>query len=77
MFSFRYFARARETYAELLKGTREAPSRGMNVNIYKPKRTARDNVARDLVTANFTMELEFYEFCKARLNKQYSALLII
>lgn len=29
---------------------------------------------KDIVRKNFTREIEFYEFCKNRLDKQYRAL---
>jgi len=43
----------------------------INRNIYKPK-TAE--ATKDIVRKNFTRELEFYDFCKQRLHKQYMAL---
>ena len=43
----------------------------INRNIYKPK-TAEPT--KDIVRKNFTRELEFFDFCKQRLHKQYLAL---
>jgi hypothetical protein len=33
------------------------------------------NYIRDIVRANFTLEMEFYEFCKQRLLRQYFSIL--
>ena len=43
----------------------------INRNIYKPT-TAE--ATKDIVRKNFTRELEFFDFCKQRLHKQYMAL---
>ena len=43
----------------------------INRNIYKPQ-TAE--ATKDIVRKNFTRELEFFDFCKQRLHKQYLAL---
>ena len=43
----------------------------INRNIYKPS-TAE--ATKDIVRKNFTRELEFFDFCKQRLHKQYLAL---
>jgi len=43
----------------------------INRNIYKPS-VAED--VKDIVRKNFTRELEFFDFCKQRLHKQYMAL---
>jgi len=43
----------------------------INRNIYKPP-VAED--VKDIVRKNFTRELEFFDFCKQRLHKQYLAL---
>ncbi|KAF2355549.1 Sulfotransferase [Trinorchestia longiramus] len=43
----------------------------VNKNIYKPK--VQDKV-KEFVRKNFTREMEFYEFCKQRLHRQYAAL---
>jgi dermatan/chondrotin sulfate uronyl 2-O-sulfotransferase UST len=39
--------------------------------MYKPK---VNDETKDLVRKNFTREMEFYDFCKQRLHKQYLAL---
>jgi len=43
----------------------------INRNIYKPP-VAEDT--KNIVRKNFTREIEFFEFCKQRLHKQYLAL---
>jgi len=43
----------------------------INRNIYKPPVS---NDVKDIVRKNFTRELEFFDFCKQRLHKQYLAL---
>jgi len=43
----------------------------INRNIYKPP-VAEET--KDIVRKNFTRELEFFDFCKQRLHKQYLAL---
>ena len=43
----------------------------INRNIYKPP--VREDV-KEIVRQNFTRELEFFDFCKQRLHKQYLAL---
>lgn len=43
----------------------------INRNIYKPPVSEETKV---LVRQNFTKEIEFFEFCKQRLHKQYMAL---
>lgn len=43
----------------------------VNKNIYKPK--VADKV-KEYVRQNFTREMEFYNFCKQRLYRQYAAL---
>ena len=61
----RFFANAPETYRELMR------ERHVNKNIYKPR--TPDYVRRALA-ANFTLEIEFYEFCKHRLRQQMLAM---
>ncbi len=39
--------------------------------MYKPKVPEE---TKDIVRKNFTREMEFYDFCKQRLHKQYLAL---
>lgn len=43
----------------------------INRNIYKPPVA---EATKELVRKNFTREIEFFEFCKQRLHKQYLAL---
>ena len=43
----------------------------INRNIYKPP-VAEET--KNIVRKNFTRELEFFDFCKQRLHKQYLAL---
>lgn len=44
--------------------------RHVNKNIYKPP---TPEYIRHILTHNFTMEIEFYEYCKQRLYKQFLA----
>ena len=43
----------------------------INRNIYKP---SVEEATKEVVRKNFTREIEFFEFCKQRLHKQYLAL---
>lgn len=43
----------------------------VNKNIYKPKVAEK---VKDYVRKNFTREMEFYNFCRQRLHRQYAAL---
>ena len=43
----------------------------INRNIYKPPVA---EATKEIVRKNFTREIEFFEFCKQRLHKQYLAL---
>ena len=43
----------------------------INRNIYKPPVA---EATKEIVRKNFTRELEFFDFCKQRLHKQYLAL---
>jgi len=43
----------------------------INRNIYKPPVS---EATKEMVRRNFTHEIEFFEFCKQRLHKQYMAL---
>ena len=65
----RFFRNARKFYEKLMKETKE---RGVNKNLYKPKMSKE---LRNQLMQNFTLEIDFYEFCKARLQKQYLALI--
>merc|ERR1719220_485282 len=42
----------------------------INRNIYKPPVS---EATKEMVRRNFTHEIEFFEFCKQRLHKQYMA----
>jgi len=62
----RFFKGAKDVYwNEIQKFSK------INRNIYKPT-TAE--ATKDIVRKNFTRELEFFDFCKQRLHKQYMAL---
>merc|ERR1712106_40656 len=62
----RFFKGAKDVYwNEIQKFSK------INRNIYKPT-TAE--ATKDIVRKNFTRELEFFDFCKQRLHKQYLAL---
>ena len=45
--------------------------RSINRNIYKP---SVSEATKEIVRQNFTRELEFFDFCKQRLHRQYMAL---
>jgi len=62
----RFFKGALDTYYKEIKTFSK-----INRNTYKP--TVPEEV-KDIVRRNFTRELEFYDFCKQRLHKQYLAL---
>lgn len=57
-----YFRNARNVFDEVMKNQEK------NKNIYKPKVPKE---VKELVRQNFTREMEFFEFCKQRLQKQY------
>ena len=61
-----FFKNASETYLKKMKGKHK------NSNNIKPK---IPKYVKDKVAMNFTVEMEFYEFCKARLYKQYLTIL--
>ena len=44
----------------------------INRNIYKPPVSQH---VKNILRKNFTNEIDFYEFCKQRLHKQYVAAL--
>ena len=67
----KYFRSARDVYDAHMKENKKG-NRGVNKNLYKPKMPKE---VRNKLMQNFTMEIDFYEFCKARLQKQYLALL--
>ena len=58
----RFFRGASDFYRDQLGGLR------MNSNLYKPRLSEEARVA---LAKNFTLEYEFYEFCKQRLEKQH------
>ena len=61
-----YFKGARKTFladAKIMKPK--------NVNVEKPK---IDQSVRDILTHKFSLEIEFYEFCKQRLYAQYESI---
>ena len=58
----RFFRGARGVYKEMMK------EKHVNKNNFKPKTPKR--IKLDLMK-NFTREIEFFEFCKQRLHKQY------
>ena len=58
----RYFANARKIYKDMMR------EKHVNKNQYKPY---TPNYIRSLIAPNFTLEIDFYEFCKQRLNKQF------
>ena len=62
----RYFAGAKAMYHNRVKFAFH-----QNKNIYKRKPVPE---VRQLLKANFTVEYEFYEFCKQRLEKQHALL---
>ena len=61
-----YFKSAREVYQNRMKGKHK------NSNNIKPK---IPKYIKNIVASNFTTEMEFYEFCKARLYRQYLTVL--
>ena len=67
----KYFRSVRDVYDAYMKENKKG-NRGVNKNLYKPKMPKE---VRNSLMQNFTMEIDFYEFCKARLQKQYLALL--
>ena len=44
----------------------------VNKNLYKPKTSA---LVREMIAKNITREIEFYNYCKQRLHKQYLSIL--
>jgi dermatan/chondrotin sulfate uronyl 2-O-sulfotransferase UST len=47
-------------------------SKVINKNMYKPKVPFH---VRELIAKNITREIEFYNFCRQRLNKQFLSIL--
>ncbi|KAI5718208.1 hypothetical protein M8J77_017969 [Diaphorina citri] len=62
----RFFAHASQIYNEDMMQYRK-----INHNIFKPP--VREEI-KQLVRQNFTREIEFYQFCRQRLHRQYYAL---
>jgi len=62
----RFFKGAKDVYWNEIKLFSK-----INRNIYKPP-VAEET--KEIVRKNFTREIEFFEFCKQRLHKQYLAL---
>ena len=44
----------------------------VNKNLFKPKTSA---LVREMIAKNITREIEFYNYCKQRLHKQYLSIL--
>ena len=65
----RFFRSARNVYEQVMRERSNTPR---NRNIYKPKIPKE---VRNSLVGNFSVEIEFYEFCRARLQKQYLAVL--
>ena len=59
----RFFAGAPQIYSKLSRNLG-----AVNKNIYQPK---VDEKIKDLVRKNMTREVDFYNFCRQRLYKQY------
>ena len=66
----KYFKGALRFYHELMRDTN---NQGRNRNIFCPARIPQYIVNR--IMTNFSFEIDFYTFCKARLNQQYISLL--
>ena len=66
----KYFKNALHYYHEMMRDTE---NQGINKNIFKPAQMPQYIINQLL--ANFSLEMDFYSFCKARLNQQYMHLL--
>lgn len=62
----RFFKGAMDTYWKDMRNFK-----ALNRNIYKPPVA---EATKEIVRKNFTREIEFFEFCKQRLHRQYMAL---
>ena len=60
-----YFRHATKVYNEIMR------QKHVNHNNGKPK---VPNDVKELLRRNFTTEIDFYQFCKQRLKKQYLAI---
>ena len=66
----KYFKNALRFYHEFMRDTE---NQGMNKNIFQPPRIPQYIISH--LMKNFSLEIDFYTFCKARLKKQYISLL--
>ena len=66
----KYFNNALRFYDEFMRATE---NEGMNKNIFQPSRIPQYIINQ--LMKNFSMEIDFYTFCKARLHQQYITLL--
>ena len=67
----KFFTGVGEAYKDTRRQRSNLNRRVMNENLYKPKKPENFDQIRNILVANFTKEIEFYEYCKARLHKQY------
>ena len=67
----KFFTGVGEAYKDTRRQRSNLNRRVMNENLYKPKKPNNFDQIRNILVANFTKEIEFYEYCKARLHKQY------
>ena len=65
----KYFKNALSYYHEFMTATE---NQGKNKNIFQPARIPQYIINQLL--ANYSLEIDFYLFCKARLNQQYMQL---
>ena len=61
----KYFKNASNTYQDILITTNDEE---LNKNLYKPRVPQK---ALEELRHNFSLEIDFYNFCKSRLQKQY------
>lgn len=55
------------------KGVQNIVAKSAKINVNKIKPKVSQNI-RNLIKQNFTAEIEFYEYCKQRLLRQYLAI---
>ena len=67
----RFFTGVGQAYQASMNARNHGNRRVLNENLYKPKKPKNYGDIRKILVANFTKEIEFYEFCQARLHKQY------
>ena len=65
MYIPKFFNNASKTYEYILNRTN---NEGVNKNVCKPQ-VPTETLA--LLRHNFSLEIDFYQFCKSRLHKQY------